>query len=148
MLRHINRRYIGLTAFLVAALVAAATAAAATGPKVVLGVAGTHAKKRQICRGESHANLLPASQVKRNSALTLTGAVRPAPTKSPWHATLIVKRCVGGDYKQVWKGQAAGGRTGTFRTTYTPRLAGLYVARAKYGNQPSVDSNKLYFSAS
>jgi hypothetical protein len=148
MLRHTRRRHIGLAAFALAGVVAVTTAAAATGPTVVLGVAGVHPKKRQLCRGESHATLRPASQVKRNVAVTLTGTVKPAPARTPWHATLVVKRCVLGDYKQVWKGRAPGGRAGAFRVRYTPRLPGLYVARAKYGRNPSTDSDKLYFSAS
>ena len=147
MLRHIRRRHVGLTASALAALVAAATAAGATGPSVVLGVAGTHAKKRQLCRGESHPSLRPTSQVRRNVALVLTGTIKPAPTRTGWHVTLTVKRCIRGDYRQVWKGQVAGGRAGAFRLSYTPRLAALYVARARYGTGPSVDSNKLYFAA-
>jgi hypothetical protein len=106
-----------------------------------------HVKKRQLCRGETR-HLRPTTQVKRNVALVLTGAIKPAPTRTGWHATLTVKRCVGGDYEQIWKGQAAGRRAGAFRLSYTPRLAGLYVARAKYGTGPSVESNKLYFAAS
>lgn len=136
-----------LASLILGALILASAAAAATAPKVTLGLAGVHPKTRTLCRGDSHSIPLSASQIRRNVAVSFTGAVRPAPSATAWRAIVVIKRCVRGDYKEVWRGIVSGRTTGAFRASYTPRLPGLYFARAKYG-LPGVKSNKLYFSAS
>jgi hypothetical protein len=146
MRRRLRPRLYRLAAPALLALILVATAVAATAPTVTLRLAGVHPKKRTLCRGDSHSIPLPVSQIRRNVPVSLTGAVRPAPAAAAWRATVVVKRCVRGDYKQVWEGVASGKSTGVFRASYTPRLPGLYFARAKYGLS-SVKSNKLYFSA-
>ena len=114
---------------------------------MVLGLAGSHAKKRQICPKESHAKRVLAPQVKRNVAVRLTGTVTPIPTAA-WRVLVVIRRCVDGSYTGVWKGRVAGVRTGKFNTSYTPRLAGLYVVQAKFGVKPNrIDSNKVYFGS-
>ena len=145
--RVMRRRRLTLASLILAALILVSAAPAATTPKVTLGLAGVHPKKRTLCRGDSHSIPLPISLIRRNVAVSLRGAVRPAPAATAWRATVVVKRCVRGDYKEVWRGVVSGKPTGVFRASYTPRLPGLYFARAKFG-LPSVKSNKLYFTAS
>jgi hypothetical protein len=137
------RRPTRLRWFVVAAVLTLAVTAAAsgaTGRAVSLTLAGTHAKSSAKC-GDAHADVYSA--VGRGVAFTLVGSVRPAPTKPGWRVRVVVKRCVGGQYSKVWTGMALGRTGGTFRIAYTPKSAGLFIARADYGKNPNVSSRKV-----
>jgi hypothetical protein len=123
------------------ALVVAAGAAGAAGRTFSLALVGTHAKAPAKCGAEAQAD--PYSAVRHGVAFTLVGSVRPAPTTPRWRVHVVVKRCVRGDYTKVWTGMVVGGKGGTFRVAYTPKIAGLLVVKADFGNAPNVSSRKV-----
>jgi hypothetical protein len=125
----------------VGALAVVGTAAGVASRTVSLTLAGTHAKAAAKC-GDAKAD--PYSAVGRGVAFTLVGSVRPAPTRPGWRVRVVVKRCVGGHYSKVWTGTAPGRAGGAFRIAYTPRSAGLFIARADYGRNPNVTSRKVH----
>jgi len=122
------------------ALTAAASTSAATRPRVVLSLEGSHSTAAGRC-GDAHPDQY--SSVQRGTRLVFLGAVKPAPNRATWHARVLVKRCSGQQYRKVWTGTAQGGKRGAFRVVYTPRLPGLLVVVADFGKHPNVSSLKL-----
>jgi hypothetical protein len=129
-----------LVAAAAAALALGGAAGAAGAPRVSVSVAGAHGTSSARCGRDVDSSAV----VRRGVRITISGRVSPTPLRA-WHVRVRVQRCVAGKFRPIWARSVLGRATGAFSVAYLATTPGVFIAKAKYGLKPIVDSNNVHF---